>query len=46
MKGFDIRTLAARDWGFLAAMVALILDQGSKLLMLHAFGFNEMRAGD
>jgi signal peptidase II len=40
------RTFAARDWGFITAMIALILDQGSKLLMLHTFGFNEMRAGD
>ncbi|HEY4124138.1 MAG TPA: signal peptidase II [Rhizomicrobium sp.] len=46
MNRFDFRNLAARDWGFIAAMFALILDQGSKLLMLHAFGFNDMRSGD
>ncbi len=40
------RTLTARDWGFVTAMIALILDQGSKLLLLHVFGFNDMRAGD
>lgn len=40
------RNFAPRDWGFVTAMIALILDQGSKLLMLHTFGFNEMRIGD
>lgn len=40
------RNFTPRDWGFITAMAALILDQGSKLLMLHAFGFNEMRAGE
>lgn len=45
-RRFDWSHLAARDWGFIAAMIALVLDQGSKLLMLHVFGFNEMRAGD
>jgi signal peptidase II len=43
---FNRRTFVPRDWGFVTAMVALILDQGSKLLMLHAFGFNQMGAGD
>src|SRR3982750_2099695 len=46
MSRFDVRKLSARDWGFIAAMIALILDQGSKLLLLHAFAFNEMRSGD
>lgn len=40
------RTFAPRDWGFITAMIALILDQGSKLLMLHTFGFSEMRVGE
>lgn len=40
------RTFAPRDWGFITAMVALILDQGSKLVMLHTFGFNQMRVGE
>ena len=40
------RNFTPRDWGFVTAMVALILDQGSKLLLLHAFGFNEMRTGE
>jgi signal peptidase II len=40
------RNFTPRDWGFITAMSALILDQGSKLLMLHVFGFSEMRAGE
>jgi signal peptidase II len=40
------RSFSARDWGFVAAMVALLLDQGSKLLLLHSFGFGAMRPGD
>lgn len=40
------RSLSARDWGFVAAMIALILDQGSKMLLLHVFGFNDMRSGE
>jgi len=34
--------LAPRDIGLLAAAAALILDQGSKLLMLYGFGFAQM----
>src|SRR4051812_36576377 len=34
--------LTPRDIGLLAAAAALILDQGSKLLMLYAFGFAQM----
>lgn len=34
--------LTPRDVGLLAAAAALILDQGSKLLMLYGFGFAQM----
>jgi len=37
--------LNARDWGLLAAAVALILDQGSKMLMLYGLGFAHMGPG-
>lgn len=40
------RKLSAHDWGWFAAMAALILDQGSKLLLLHGFGFKDMRTGE
>jgi signal peptidase II len=46
MSRMNLRPLTPRDWGFITAMIALILDQGSKLLLLHAFGFNQMRGGD
>lgn len=39
-------SLSPREWGLVAASAALILDQGSKLLMLYAFGFAGMRPGD
>ncbi|HWA90996.1 MAG TPA: signal peptidase II [Rhizomicrobium sp.] len=38
--------LTARDMGLAAASLALILDQGSKTLMLYGFGFKDFRAGD
>ena len=37
--------LNARDWGLLAAAIALILDQGSKMLMLYGLGFVHMAPG-
>jgi signal peptidase II len=38
--------LSPRDWGIIAAAVALILDQGTKLLMLYVLGFAGMGPGD
>jgi signal peptidase II len=38
--------LSPRDWGFVAAAIALILDQGSKLLMLYALHFMDMGPGE
>jgi signal peptidase II len=38
--------LSPRDLGFAAAALALLLDQGTKLLMLYGFGFRHMAAGD
>jgi signal peptidase II len=38
--------LSPRDWGLLAASVALILDQSCKLLMLYGFGFVHMVPGE
>ncbi len=35
-----------RDYGLLAAAVALILDQGTKLLLLYSFGFAHLAAGE
>jgi len=37
--------LPVRDWGFAAAMVALVLDQASKLLLLYGFHFRDMAPG-
>src|SRR5262252_4085411 len=42
MKRFE---LSARDLGLLAAALALILDQGTKMLMLYGFGFVHMAPG-
>lgn len=38
--------LSPRDWGIVAAAIALILDQGTKLLMLYGLGFAGMGPGD
>jgi signal peptidase II len=38
--------MTSRDWGLAAAAIALIADQGSKILMLYAFGFINMSPGD
>lgn len=37
--------LPPRDWGLIAAMAALVLDQASKLLMLYGFHFRDMTPG-
>ena len=39
-------TLNPREAGLAAASLALILDQGSKTLMLYGFGFKDFRGGD
>jgi len=38
--------MTARDWGLAAAALALIVDQGSKILMLYVFGFANMSPGE
>jgi signal peptidase II len=38
--------MTSRDWGLAAAAIALIADQGSKILMLYVFGFINMSPGD
>ena len=42
MSDKQTTALTPRDIGLLAAAAALILDQGSKLLMLYGFGFAQM----
>jgi signal peptidase II len=42
MSDKRLMALTPRDVGLLAAAAALILDQGSKLLMLYGFGFARM----
>ncbi len=37
--------MTRRDWGLIAAALALVLDQGSKLIMLYGFGFADMEPG-
>ncbi len=37
--------MTARDWGLAGAAISLLLDQGSKLLMLYVFGFKTMLPG-
>lgn len=37
--------MTARDWGLTGAAISLLLDQGSKLLMLYVFGFKTMLPG-
>ncbi len=37
---------AARDWGLVAAAAALLIDQGSKILLLYGFGFASMAPGE
>jgi len=44
-EGLKSIELNARDWGLLAAAVALTLDQGSKMLMLYGLGFAHMGPG-
>ena len=40
-----MRALLPRQWGLIAAIAALILDQATKLLMLYGFHFKEMMPG-
>ena len=40
-----MKRLCARDWGLVAALLALLLDQGFKQVMLHVFGFSHMPPG-
>ncbi len=37
--------LSARDWGLVAAIGALVLDQLTKLALLYGFGFRQMAPG-
>jgi signal peptidase II len=34
-----------RDWGFIAALIALVLDQATKVLMLYGLHFRDMAPG-
>jgi len=34
--------MKTRDWGLVVAAIALVLDQGSKLLLLYVCGFDQM----
>src|ERR1700754_1445321 len=38
--------MTARDWGLFSAVLALLIDQGSKILMLYGFGFANMSPGE
>ena len=38
--------MTSRDWGLAAAAIALLADQGSKILMLYALGFVNMAPGE
>src|SRR2546429_5576666 len=40
-----MKPLPPRQWGLIAALAALILDQATKLLMLSGFQFKEMLPG-
>jgi len=40
-----MNALTVRDWGFIGAIVALVLDQATKLLLLYGFHFREMLPG-
>ena len=40
-----MRPLPIRDWGFIAALAALVLDQATKLLMLYGLHFHDMPPG-
>ena len=40
-----VRGLQPREWGQIAAAVALVADQGSKLFMLYGAGFIQMVPG-
>src|SRR5436305_7358697 len=40
-----MKPLSPRQWGLIAAVGALVLDQATKVLMLYGFGFREMAPG-
>jgi len=40
-----MNSLTVRDWGFISAIAALVLDQATKLLLLYGFHFREMLPG-
>ena len=40
--GAGMSRLLPREWGLIAAAVALIADQGSKLALLYGFGFRRI----
>lgn len=40
-----MKPLSPRQWGLIAAVGALVLDQATKVLMLYGFGFREMPPG-
>src|SRR5690349_8488992 len=44
--GAGMSRLLPREIGFIAAALALVADQGSKLFMLHALGFAQMAPGE
>jgi signal peptidase II len=41
-----MKALSPRQWGIAAALGALVLDQGTKLLMLYGLHFRDMAAGE
>src|SRR3569623_924242 len=40
-----MKPLTPRQWGLIAALGALVLDQATKVLMLYTFGFRDMVPG-
>lgn len=43
MNILPARPFRARDWGLIAAILALVLDQGSKLALLHLAGLGHLQ---
>jgi signal peptidase II len=43
MRPLRAHPLRARDWGLIVAVLALALDQGSKLALLHIFGLSHLQ---
>ncbi len=46
LPGWPPNTWSIREWGIVTALLAFLLDQGSKLLLLHGFGFMDNQPGD